>query len=128
MFSLFKKGLVIGAGICVPILLLTIFIAGVQALPIIDLVNSQKVLPAPQYSAEIRYIEEYKDGKLINKIPYTVSAEEVMMESWARSVTVNADAAINTLENWDKASASQKLDACKTAMYYFLLKYKQEQR
>ena len=29
---------------------------------------------------ETRYIEEYKDGKLINKIPYTVSDEEIAEE------------------------------------------------
>ena len=29
---------------------------------------------------ETRYIEEYKDSKLINKIPYEVSDEELIME------------------------------------------------
>jgi len=30
---------------------------------------------------ETRYIEEYKDGKLVNRIPYEVSDEELQVEA-----------------------------------------------
>ena len=33
---------------------------------------------------EIRYIEEYKDSKLINKIPYEVSDEQLAEEQKAK--------------------------------------------
>ncbi len=35
---------------------------------------------------ETRYIEEYKDGKLINKIPYQVSNEELERERAEQTV------------------------------------------
>ena len=44
---------------------------------------------------ETRYIEEYKDSKLINKIPYEVSDEELIMEIENKELQILKDKAKN---------------------------------
>lgn len=55
---------------------------------------------------ETRYIEEYKDSKLINKIPYVVSDEELAKEAKANRLQVlkdKANAGILTVGEKDEA-------------------------
>lgn len=56
---------------------------------------------------ETRYIEEYKDGKLIKKIPYEVSDEQLAEEAEERALA-KADGLIDAIDTLDKAKVFLK--------------------
>lgn len=57
--------------------------------------------------AETRYIEEYKDGVLINKIPYEVSDEELAEEA-ERNAMSKAEELIDSISNLAEAKVFLK--------------------
>ena len=57
---------------------------------------------------ETRYVDEYTDGVLSNRIPYEVSDEELYQESLAQEFNDVHEQAILALKHWDSLTISQK--------------------
>ena len=57
---------------------------------------------------ETRYVEEYKDGVLVNKIPYEVSDEQLYQEQLAKEMNEVHEKAILALKNWGSLTLAQK--------------------
>jgi len=65
---------------------------------------------------EIRYIREFKDGVLVNEIPYTVSDEELVQEQLERDANDASHNCANALDDWDNLSNSGKREIVKDAL------------
>lgn len=57
---------------------------------------------------ETRYIQEFKDGVLVQQIPYEVSDEEIYQEQLRVEFNEVHDQAIIALDNWDSLTIAQK--------------------
>jgi len=71
---------------------------------------------------ETRYIEEYENGELINRIPYEVSDEELYQEQLAEEFNAVHEQAILALKNWGSLTLAQKDTILKNLIKWALWK------
>lgn len=55
-----------------------------------------------------RYVDEFTDGVLVNRVPYEVSDEELYQEALAQEFNDVHEVAIQALQNWGSLTMAQK--------------------
>lgn len=125
MLNSFKKGLMIGTGITIPlgILLFAFNMVMASSSTQID-IAPEPVAAFSMPADETRYIEEYKDGKVVSRVPYVVTGEQILQERWTSAINAGLENATNTVENWQTANQAQKIEAIRFILQYALLELK----
>ncbi len=70
---------------------------------------------------ETRYVEEYKDGVLVESTPYVVSDAQLLLESLAGELNSHHTQVLQALDNWGSLTLAQKDQLLKLLAKFYIL-------